>query len=714
MLRRFAILLSLFLFVVNLYSRDNINYYDEAEIIKEKLYQSLKLYKDGDAASARELASEAYFSHFENMEGPIGRNIGRKGYLMERKFTNLRSYYGSKASISKIEALIDGLVFDIDEVTPIIQNGFRLKAEATQVGYDEKAVADKALEEEKKRREEALAAFGLSEDDAKEVSNSQSSNIMMKNDIEQDRLSAQQSLQEAASLHPKLQYLYDQISDNIDEVIKLSREGKYEMSADLLRDTREKFYIRSDLEVAINSVKNINMRSKFRLLGNKIKSGSVGDKELRDTFENYLDEIFDVLPKISDSKIAQIKAEGYDENSNKKDYKKIADDIKISTDKIVKDYEKAFAEYLEMEQEYSQAKDSSSFKKYKEKLFSKITNQIQNLYLDVFESSGMENKIGAVDVNVKLEIEAKFSKAVAQINSGKPVEDVAATFDELNALISGVLGKISDISPFMLFVASLTIILREGMEALIIVVAIISYIIQSGNKDRLNIAYSALLTGIVASFITAFAVSYLMGDRAGESRELIEGYTMLIAVALLFYVGFWLLSNAHNKKYVQALHSKAKNALESGSAKTLWITVFLAVFREGAETVLFYQALLFDAKTAIENISVFGGLGLGIVILIILYFLLKAGAIRIPVKQFFMVTSYIIFYMCFVFTGKGVMELIEGKVFIPHQFIIDFKSITWLGLHPYYESLIPQAIIFIAMLIGIVAMNCHYKKRCKV
>lgn len=707
MFKKIVIFLFIGLFSSYLYARDDIDYFQEAKIIKEKLYKSIELYKSGDASGARALASEAYFSHFENMEGPIGRNIGRKGYFMERKFTNLRSYYGSGAKISKIEALVDGLVFDLDEVTPIIQSGFRLKAEASDLNYDKEAAAQNAIKEEEKRRAEALAMFGMDESEALQISSNKSENLVRQKD---DNFDAMASFQEASSLNPKLQYLHDQISDNFDEIIKLYKDGKSTEAADLLKDVREIYYIRSDLEVAVNSIKNINMRSKLRSLGMKIRKNELKENELRNICEEYLDEIYTILPKLSDTQIKSLKLADYKEESKTKDYKKVADDIKISTDRILNAYESALLEYKKAEEEYAKT-NPKMLERYKNKIFSKIIMQIQDLYLETFEASGMESKIGAVDVNVKLNIEAKFSKAVSIINAAKSKDELGSTFNELNKLIDDILDKISDTSPLMLFITSLTIILREGLEALIIVVAIISYIIQSGNKNRLNIAYSALITGIVASFITAFAVSYIMGAKAGESRELIEGYTMLIAVALLFYVGFWLLSNSHNKKYTQALHSKAYQAIESGSAKTLWLTVFLAVFREGAETILFYQALLFDAGTSAEQMSVFGGLGVGIVILVVLYFLLKAGAVKIPIKQFFLITSYIIFYMCFVFTGKGIMELVEGKVFIPHQFIINFEPIVWLGLHPYYESLVPQMIILLSLIIGIVAMNRHYKKQ---
>lgn len=176
---------------------------------------------------------------------------------------------------------------------------------------------------------------------------------------------------------------------------------------------------------------------------------------------------------------------------------------------------------------------------------------------------------------------------------------------------------------------------------------------------------------------------------------------MLVAVVLLFYVGFWLLSNARNKKWANLIKTQAVEAISQNSAKTLWFTVFLAVYREGAETVLFYQALLFDAKTSTDYSAIFSGLGVGMVLIVVLYFLLKAGAIRIPVKQFFYITSFIIFYMVFVFTGKGIGELIEGKLITPTFLPVKFDAILWLGVYPYYETLIPQLIVLILLVTGI-------------
>lgn len=236
----------------------------------------------------------------------------------------------------------------------------------------------------------------------------------------------------------------------------------------------------------------------------------------------------------------------------------------------------------------------------------------------------------------------------------------------------------------------------------------IAYLIKSGNAHRLALVYSSLWAAIALSFVTAVVMNYLF-NASGESREMLEGITMLVAVLLLFYVGFWLLSNAHAKKWSQYISGKVSESLSSGSAKALWFTVFLAVYREGAETVLFYQALLFDAQGAGGYSLIALGFGVGLVALVVLYYLLKWGAVKIPIRPFFMATSAVIFYMSVVFAGKGIMELVEGKVFEP-TLIEGFPTVAWLGVYPYMESLLPQAVLLLGVILGSVYIKIQAKR----
>ncbi|VTR23978.1 Ferrous iron uptake protein [Serratia fonticola] len=127
----------------------------------------------------------------------------------------------------------------------------------------------------------------------------------------------------------------------------------------------------------------------------------------------------------------------------------------------------------------------------------------------------------------------------------------------------------------------------------------------------------------------------------------------------------------------------------------LWLTSFLAVYREGAETVLFYFALMGDSSSMEGHLSILGGFLIGCVILLIAYLIMRYSVVKLPLKPFFMFTGSFMYLMAFVFAGKGVLELIEGKLFEP-TLLSGVPEISWLGIYPYVETLIPQAILLIA------------------
>lgn len=659
-----------------------------AELIKTLLNESVDLYKEGKANEAKEKSDSVYFQNFESMEGDISINLGRKAYKMERKFKNLSKMYKNKEDIKRIQALVDGLIFDLDEVAPIIQNGFRLVAEKTNDGKSDEEIDMMYQQNQKNQQAEAsamFAAFGMGNAEEMDATNSSpeidnlAQNLDNKTQNSKEIDTTMLDLQAAYAINEKLQFLIDNISFKFSLAASEFKRGNKQAAKDSLTSALFDDYRNTQAEVVVNqhTTKGLNARIQrgIRAIIIKIDDENLTEKSLRKELEAVEELVTDAFTQIPNEQIARIQVLGFDESLDVgKDYSKVADDIKIALNDILDGYEG-----------FNQAN----------------INALQSAYLDIFEASGMESRVGAVDSNTKLKIESLFSQGVALIKANAPKEDLSATFDELNTLVLGVVDKIQQSTPYSLFIWAFGIIIREGLEALIIVVAIVSYLIQSGNKNRLNIAYSALLTGIILSFITAFLVSWIFKNNAGQSRELIEGFCMLVAVALLFYVGFWLLSNAQNKKWSHFIKTQAIEAISANSAKTLWLTVFLAVYREGAETVLFYQALLFDAKTSTDYGAVFTGLGVGMVLLIVLYFLLKAGAIRIPVKQFFYITSFIIFYMVFVFTGKGIGELIEGKLIVPTFLPVKFDAILWLGVYPYYETLVPQLIVLILLIMGI-------------
>lgn len=691
MFKKISILM-IFLFCSIVYARE-IDYQKEAQAIKQILDESVLLYKENKNLEAKKKAEDAYFQHFETMEGSIGRNVGRKVIVMERKFVNLRKMYKDKEDFSKIEALISSLYFDLDEVVPILEKGFQLKAEASDVNYDKKAAEDSSLKAEKARQAQAEAMFAALLGEKVEGQATQSSQASSTNSQEQnandDTLLA---LQEASAMDARLQFLMDSMISKLDQAALAFINKDNQKAKDLIQSALFDDYRNSKVEVLVARYTKAGIdkkiQTKLRTIIRQINANTLNEKTIRDEISTISDLLYEAFLDLPKEELALLQVKGFDDSSvSTKNYTKVHDDIKIALNNILQNYEGFSLNSIDA---------------------------LQNVYLDIFEASGMESKIGAIDSALKLKIESYFSKGVALIKASASKEELKQNFDELSALIEGSLDKIQESSPMSLFIWALGIILREGLEALIIIVAIVSYLVQSGNKKRLSIVYSALWSGVFLSFVTAFFISWIFKEQAGQSRELLEGITMLVAVALLFYVGFWLLSNAQNKKWANYVKTQAVEAISNNSAKTLWFSVFLAVYREGAETILFYQALLFDAKTSIDYSFIFIGLGSGLVILVILYYLLKAGALKIPVKQFFYITSYIIFYMVFVFTGKGIGELIEAKVITPSLLPFDFEGILWLGIYPYYESIIPQFMVLILLVMGIFITKQISNKKGKI
>lgn len=690
------------------------DYYAESKIIKDLINESISLYEKGDNLGAKKLAEDAYFQHFENMEGPAARNVGRRAISMERKFTTLRRYYKEKVDIKKIKALVDGLYFDLDEVVPLIQNGFKLSAEVGDTNFDQEKAKLSAREAEKGRMVAADDIFArINGESARTNDENSSTNIEISSQKQEQHNQTQNeqnvekmaqkddistpasndeavaNLQSATAIDPKLQALYDNISLKFDEAAIAFREKNIAESKRLLDDALFNDYRNSKLEIAINKFTKNGLDQQIQQSIRKIRSeldSNITEHDLRAKFEEIENTLFDALLLIPSDQIPQIKVAGFDANTqNITDYKSVASEISQATNKLLQNYGDVAAKAS--------------------------IDELQAIYLDTFEATGMENKVGAIDTSLKLKIESYFTKGVALIKSSAPKDELKKCFDELNELIVIAAEKTSSSTPWVLFLSSFSILLREGLEALIIIVAIVSFLIQSGNKERLNLVYSAIFSGVFLSFVTAFVIYYAFRSAAGQFRELLEGITFLIAVFLLLYVAFWMLHKASDQKWATSLKTKASGAISSGESKALWISVFLAVFREGAECVLFYQALLFDANTSADFGAIFGGLGVAFVTLIVLYFALKTGAIKIPVKLFFSATSYVIFVLCVIFTGKGIAELIEGKIFTPTFTSVKFSQIPDLGIYPYYETIIPQILVCITIIVGVIITNKLSKAR---
>ncbi|HKW10430.1 MAG TPA: cytochrome c/FTR1 family iron permease, partial [Gemmatimonadaceae bacterium] len=239
------------------------------------------------------------------------------------------------------------------------------------------------------------------------------------------------------------------------------------------------------------------------------------------------------------------------------------------------------------------------------------------------------------------------------------------------------------------FVQSFLIILREGFEAILVIGAVVAFLLKTGHRERLRDIWWGVALGLLASAVTAVVLKTVLGAMPA-SREIIEGLTLLVAVAVLFSVSYWLISRVEAAKWQQFIREKVNNALAHGGGKALAFVAFLAVYREGAETALFYQALFDEGPRVALPITL--GLLLGFAALAVIFVLFYRYGVRIPLRPFFSVTSVLLYYMAFVFMGKGVRELQEGNA-MPITLIPGFPHVEALGLYPTWQTVLAQVLL---------------------
>jgi len=246
-------------------------------------------------------------------------------------------------------------------------------------------------------------------------------------------------------------------------------------------------------------------------------------------------------------------------------------------------------------------------------------------------------------------------------------------------------------SGFAAFLQSLLIILREGLEAILVIGAVVAFLIKTGHRERLRSIWAGVLLALGASALTAVLLATTL-RAIPASREVIEGATMLVAVGVLFSVSYWLISRVEAARWQKFIREKVDAALEHGGGKALALVAFLAVYREGAETALFYQALLNEGSGIV--MPILGGVIVGGAILAVIFTLFWKYGIRIPLRPFFAVTSVLLYYMAFVFMGKGVRELQEGGV-VTITVLPGWPHVETMGIFPSVETLLAQALLLL-------------------
>jgi high-affinity iron transporter len=326
----------------------------------------------------------------------------------------------------------------------------------------------------------------------------------------------------------------------------------------------------------------------------------------------------------------------------------------------------------------------------------------RNSYLDHFEY--VEIPLRVRDEALTLRVEEDYANLRAQIEAGTGIEDVEATAAQVRRGLDEVERTLSDpglAAPFLAIGYAFTILFREGLEAVLVVAAILGYLEASRNTQYRGPVLKGVAAAGVATVVT-FVLATAVIRLAPVQRELIEAVTAILAVAVLFYVSFWLITRLEHRRWMEFVKAKVWNAATTGSTVALVGVGFTAVYREGFETVLFYQALLSFARDL--HLFVAAGTVLGVVALAVLGWVIFRAGRRIPIKTFLGTAVVLVMALSVAFAGNAVRGLQEAAL-IPVTFIEQLPDLPIFlsqltGWYPTRETIVVQALLALIYIAG--------------
>lgn len=323
-------------------------------------------------------------------------------------------------------------------------------------------------------------------------------------------------------------------------------------------------------------------------------------------------------------------------------------------------------------------------------------------YLEGFELA--EAALSAVDKPLMRRIESemmRYRQLVQDRASVASVEQQASTTQELLVQAEERLGS-GSLSATGSFIGSFVILAREGLEAILVLAAMIAFLRKAERPEGLPWVHAGWISALVLGVATWFVATYLI-DISGASREKTEGITALLASVILLSVGLWLHNKSYSHRWQLYVSHKMKGALRGGRLWGLTLLAFVAVYREVFETVLFYRALWGQGA---HGPIVFGFLAAAVALVGIAWAIFHYS-MKLPIKQFFSWSSAFIVVLAVIFTGKGVAALQEAGSIPIHA--VDFVTIPMLGIYPTLQVLMMQLVVLVLVL-GAFAWN-HFSAR---
>lgn len=487
------------------------------------------------------------------------------------------------------------------------------------------------------------------------------------------------------------QNLYQTIRDLYAELLVMVDEGDYEKAESLAIEAYlENFeYLESDIELVDSErlyTLEIDMREELRQMIQKQEEPEKIRLFIEDTILPNLKTVED---KVRSSNLPELDMDASAFGSA--DLKEMGD----STEN----------EKSEVRNEIDFIRDTleALLIQYRNGDFDSAYSSARTAYLDSYEY--VEIPLRTIDPDFTLEVEFQFAELRNMIKEQADYEKIQEVtiaikrnLDESERIVSGT----GTIAPSIAFVSSFAIIFREGLESVLILGAIITYLEASRNTQFKKYIYYGILAAFGATAVTWVIASYII-DISGTSRELIEAIAALSATAVLFYVSFWVLNKIEHKKWMEFVKAKVWQATTTGSVMVFVMLSFFTVYREGFETVLFYQAMSGFAK----YMEAFVGLGfvIGIGSLLLLYFVMRKLGKRLPLRALFGLTMGVGAYLSIAFLGNAIRELQIIEV-LPYTGLIgiiprlDINLAAMTGIYPTLETIIGQIALLAVYLVA--------------
>ena len=339
----------------------------------------------------------------------------------------------------------------------------------------------------------------------------------------------------------------------------------------------------------------------------------------------------------------------------------------------------------------------------------KLLEESYNAFVSGDKAQGSQKMKKFIEVWPVIEgdVRTRNASLYTKVESETPIIMVKGNEQKYQDQLKDLIAELSKIDTKSNYNAidSMLILLREGVEALVIVLSLASALRAAKQRKGLVWVYAGAIAGILASILAAVVLKYSFPAlSSGTNREIIEGVVGIFAVVMMIGIGIWLHSKSSVKAWKDYMDKKLNVVLSTGSFVSMFALSFLAVFREGAETILFYAGIM----PLITTSNLLIGIGLAIVALIILGFAMMKASGKLPISKVFLVLSWLIYILGFKMLGVSIHALQITDMLSNH--IIDhMPTIEWLGIYPSYEVVISQIVYMIVVILSMIYEKSKHK-----